>query len=106
MNAAGKYNDVLRPFVAFMETELHANCSKGDRPGWLTMSPEQGLLEIYWHTAKLSAAVKNNDATLIREYSADVANMAMMLLDVCGGLPQSVQPPASPSLGDSVKKEI
>ena len=50
------------------------------------MSPEVALLEIYWHTAKLSAAVKNDDAALIREHSADVANMAMMLLDVCGGL--------------------
>ena len=50
------------------------------------MSREVALLEIYWHTAKLSAAVKNNGAALIREHSADVANMAMMLLDVCGGL--------------------
>lgn len=82
----GKYADVLTPFVAAMEAELHANSAKGDRPGWLSMSREVALLEIYWHTAKLSAAVKNNDAALIREYCADVANMAMMLLDVCGGL--------------------
>lgn len=86
----GKYGDVLGPFVVLMEAELHANARKGDRPGWLTMSREVGLLEIYWHTAKLSAAVKNNDAALIREHCADVANMAMMLLDVCGGL--DVQP--------------
>lgn len=82
----GKYGEVLAPFVALMEAELHANTRKGDRPGWLSMSPSAVLLEIYWHTAKLSAAVKNNDAALIREHSADVANMAMMLLDVCGGL--------------------
>lgn len=90
----GKYSDVLTPFVALMEAELHANARKGDRPGWLSMSPEVALLEIYWHTAKLSAAVKNRDATLIREHSADVANMAMMLLDVCGGLtPTAPEPP-------------
>lgn len=83
---SGKYADVLGPFLRMMEAELHANASKGDRPGWLSMSPSTALLEIYWHTAKLSAAVKNNDAALIREHSADVANMAMMLLDVCGGL--------------------
>jgi hypothetical protein len=82
----GKYGNVLAPFVALMEAELHSNSRKGDRPGWLSMSPSTALLEIYWHTAKLSAAVKNNDAAAIREHSADVANMAMMLLDVCGGL--------------------
>ena len=88
----GKYGDVLGPFVALMEAELHANARKGDRPGWLSMPPSTALLEIYWHTAKLSAAVKNNDAAAIREHSADVANMAMMLLDVCCGL--DVQPNA------------
>lgn len=82
----GKYGDVLAPFVALMEAELHANSQKGDRPGWLSMSANTALLEIYWHTAKLSAAVKNNDGPAITEHSADVANMAMMLLDVCGGL--------------------
>jgi hypothetical protein len=86
----GKYGDVLAPFVALMEAELHANARKGDRPGWLSMTPSTALLEIYWHVAKLSAAVKNNDAALIREHAADVANMSMMLLDVCGGL--DVQP--------------
>lgn len=91
--SAGKYADVLAPFVSMMEAELHANAGKGDRPGWLTMSRDQALLEIYWHAAKLSAAVKNDNAALIREHSADVANMAMMLLDVCGGL-VSAQPAA------------
>ena len=47
-----KYSDVLMPFVALMEAELRANSAKGDRPGWLSMTPEVGLLEIYWHTAK------------------------------------------------------
>lgn len=91
----GKYGNVLAPFVALMEAELHANSRKGDRPGWLSMTPEVALLEIYWHTAKLSAAVKNKDAGLVREHSADVANMAMMLLDVCGGL--DVAPEQAPS---------
>ena len=77
----GKYGDVLAPFVAAMERELHANASKGDRPGWLSSTPDALLLEIYWHTAKLSAAVKNNNTAGIREQSADVANMAMMLCD-------------------------
>ena len=82
----GKYGNVLTPFVALMERELHANSRKGDRDGWRYMSANVGLLEIYWHTAKLSVAVKNADMAGIREHSADVANMAMMLLDTCGGL--------------------
>jgi hypothetical protein len=94
--AQGKYANVLTPFVAAMEAELHANSAKGDRPGWLTMSREVALLEIYWHAAKLSAAVKNNDKALIQEHSADVANMAMMLLDVCGGLDVQATPPSAP----------
>ena len=93
----GKYGAVLAPFLSLMERELHANSAKGDRPGWLAMSSEVALLEIYWHTAKLSAAVKNNDAERIREHAADVANMAMMLLDVCGGLPSETPSAAATS---------
>jgi hypothetical protein len=81
-----KYDDVLLPFLTLMRKELHANTSKGDRPGWLRMGASTALLEVYWHAAKLSAAVKNNDGPSIMEHSADVANMAMMVLDVCGGL--------------------
>jgi hypothetical protein len=83
---AEKYDDVLVPFVSLMRRELHANSRKGDRPGWLKMDANTALLEVYWHVAKLSAAVKNNDGPAIQEHSADVANMALMVLDVCGGL--------------------
>ena len=81
-----KYDDVLLPFLTLMRKELHANTGKGDRPGWLAMSPEVALLEVYYHLAKLQKAVKHNDGPAIMEFSADVANMAMMVLDVCGGL--------------------
>jgi hypothetical protein len=83
---SGKYGDVLRPFVVQMERELHANAGKGDRPGWLKMSPEVALLEIYYHLSKLQKAVKDDNGPGIQEYAADVANMSMMLLDICGGL--------------------
>lgn len=86
--APAKYDDVLVPFVALMRNELHANSAKGDRPGWLAMDANTALLEVYWHVAKLSAAVKNNDGPAIMEHCADVANMSMMVLDVCGGLVQ------------------
>ncbi len=86
---AGKYAMVLSPFLALMEKELHANSGKGDRPGWLSMTPETGMLEIYYHVAKLQKAVKNNDIEGIKEYSADVANMAMMMADIFGTLTPS-----------------
>jgi hypothetical protein len=81
----GKYDDTLRPFVAMMERELHANTHKGDRQGWLAMSKQTALLEIYYHLAKLQTAVVKTDPEGIKEYAADVANMSMMLVDICGG---------------------
>lgn len=92
--AAQKYDETLVPFLALMRRELHANSSKGDRPGWLSMRPDQCLLEIYWHAAKLSAAVKNGDQALIAEHAADVANMAMMQADIAGLLSLPTAQPA------------
>jgi len=91
----GKYDDVLQPFVSMMISELHANSGKGDRPGWLSMSRETATLEIYYHVAKLAKAARDNDADRIREYAADVANMSMMLVDVCGHLPVAPSPSAA-----------
>ena len=85
---SGKYGNVLGPFVSMMERELHANSGKkGDRLGWLAMSRADLLLEIYYHLAKLQKAALKDDASGIAEFGADVANMAMMLVDKCGALP-------------------
>lgn len=81
-----KYDEVLLPFLTMMRNELHANAGKGDRPGWLSMTPGECLLEIYYHLGKLQKGVKDGNELLITEYSADVANMAMMLADICGCL--------------------
>lgn len=81
-----KYDDTLLPFVALMRKELHANAGKGDRPGWLAMSSDTCLLEIIYHFGKLQASVKRGDGDGMAEYAADVANMCMMLLDICGVL--------------------
>ena len=93
---AEKYDDVLLPFVALMRAELHANSGKGDRPGWLRMSTDTCLLEIYYHLAKLQKAVRKEAGNAICEHAADVANMAMMLVDICGGLEVHDTPPANP----------
>lgn len=82
----GKYAQFLEPFLFRMNKELHANSGKGDRPGWLSRGRDKGLLEIYYHVAKLQKAVKNDDKEGVKEYSADVANMSMMLADICGVL--------------------
>jgi hypothetical protein len=86
-----KYDDVLKPFAQMMEKELHANAGKGDRPGWLSMSTDTCLLEIIYHFGKLQASVKRGDIEGITEYAADVANMSMMLVDICGALPAQEQ---------------
>lgn len=85
-----KYDDTLLPFLAMMRNELHANAGKGDRPGWLQMSPNECLLEIYYHVSKLQKAIRHADVALIGEHSADVANMAMMMADIVGLLPQEI----------------
>jgi len=81
-----KYDDTLLPFFELMRKELHANAGKGDRPGWLQMSADTCLLEIIYHFGKLQKAVKKGDCDGMNEYAADVANMCMMLLDICGAL--------------------
>lgn len=100
-----KYDDVLLPFLAMMRAELHANVGKGDRPGWLAMSSDTCLLEIFYHLGKLQKAVKNSDAAGMTEYAADVANMCMMLLDICGAL-AFVEPPAPVALVLPERMEI
>ena len=86
-----KYDEVLRPFLAMMEKELHANAGKGDRPGWLQMDSKTAILEVFYHMGKLHQAVHRGEAEAIQEYAADVANMCMMLVDVCGLLPVDEQ---------------
>lgn len=100
-----KYDDVLVPFLSLMRRELHANSGKGDRPGWLSMDANTALLEVYYHLAKLQKAVRNNDGPGIQEYAADVANMAMMVLDVCGGIEADPEAPAQGDLSVEASAE-
>jgi len=81
-----KYDDVLLPFLALMRSELHANAHKGDRPGWLQMDSKTAILEVFYHMGKLHQAVHRGEEAAIKEYAADVANMCMMLVDICACL--------------------
>lgn len=81
---AQKYDDVLLPFIGLMRHELHANSHKGDRRAWLCMGHNQSILEAYHHVAKLANAVRDGNLAGIREHTADVANIAMMIADIHG----------------------
>lgn len=81
-------------FVTEMVEELAANSHKGNRPGWLTMTPAQAVAELLYHAGKLAVAVRqvqrDPDPRIqlteaeVREYAADTANCALMVLDVMG----------------------
>jgi hypothetical protein len=86
VGSVGKYDEVLKPFLQLMEKELYANSGKGDRPAWLSMSADRCMLEIYYHAAKLQKAVKDGNGDQIIEYAADIANLSMMMTDLCGAL--------------------
>lgn len=93
---------LLDSFRALMQDELLANLDKGGRSTWRTDTPYSLLAEVHDHTAKLHIAVRElerrragrepralpwGDRTpesLVREFAADTANMAVMLLDSLG----------------------
>jgi len=91
VGGVGKYDVVLKPFINLMERELHANSGKGDRPAWLQMPADTCMLEIYYHVGKLQKALKDGNGDRICEYAADVANLSMMLTDLCGALGLAAQ---------------
>jgi hypothetical protein len=85
-------------FSELMKKELLANMKrKGGREGWLGMEPMDHLLQVYYHVGKLQAALKALEVVMsdehpsgseaayregqVREFAADVANHALMLLD-------------------------
>jgi len=90
-------------FARLMEAKLAANRHKGDRAGWLAMSPldlmarAQGELgELMaslanWHHAELHPkAYDKHEREIFRQAvlaeCPDAPNFAMMIADVCGGL--------------------
>lgn len=93
---------IFERFVTLMANELAANAAKGNRPAWLQMDRKQAIAEIHWHLSKLAVAAKLNDeganwndpfepqgsddqrADKVRELGADVANCALMAVDVMG----------------------
>ncbi len=89
MNPKQELQVAVNAMARHMKRELLMNRRKGDRKGWLQCEPMQLVLEVYYHAGKLQNAVKTKNLSDVREYAADVANMAMMVMDKCGvlGLP-------------------
>jgi hypothetical protein len=97
----------VESFVAMMVEELAANDGAGNRPGWLTMDRKTAIGEVHWHAAKLAVAVKDADHALrdgpddlvdglrnvqaVREFAADTAICALMVLDCMGLLASSYE---------------
>lgn len=81
-NDASTFDRLIGVFSALMRKELLANSKKGDRPAWLKLTARDIVSDIYYHTGKLQLAVEEGNLEKIREYSADVANLALMVVDV------------------------
>lgn len=86
-------------FASLMKTELDENFFKGDREAWINMSEAEALGEIRYHVEKLENSVEMDEGEdKIKEHAVDVANCAMIFLDVMGYIePEPVQEPAPPS---------
>jgi hypothetical protein len=80
------YDEVVEAFSKYMKRELEANFQKGDRNGaggWLEVKDNKfWISELYYHVGKLQSAMMSNDIHRIEENCADIANLALMTLDV------------------------
>ncbi len=75
---------VRAAFVDRMEAELRANQCKGDWRRW-NPSALQVLSELQHHEAKLMHALAIGDCECVREFAADIANIAMKIDERFGG---------------------
>lgn len=77
---------VVLAFARRMEAKLAKNRHKGDRGGWLKDTPSALLRRLKVETNELEKAIQSNSCGDIANEAADVANFAMMIADVCGGV--------------------
>ena len=92
-------------FAHEMERKLAQNRHKGDRSGWLHVSPESLIERIGDEFGELCEAVDRRDPSQhVYDEAADVANFAMMVADSYGyavgkGLIERVAPAAETERG-------
>lgn len=74
---------LVSPFTMQMAAEIEDNAYKGNWEEWIP-TKEEWLWEMQHHQAKLQNAIADKDIDLIREYSADVGNLAEKSFSVFG----------------------
>lgn len=72
----------MKEFIERMKIELENNSHKGN---WIDYAVKENrkdiIYEISHHLNKLNKAVYEKDEELIKEYSADIANIAMFMFN-------------------------
>lgn len=88
---------VVEAFAKEMEEKLQANIHKGGREGWEDDDPDALCDRLVEEVKELTEALRLRRSlplgasspamtSRITQEAADVANFAMMIADVCGGL--------------------
>ncbi|MGU3377676.1 hypothetical protein [Chryseobacterium sp. M5A1_1a] len=72
-----KHEEIFQEFTQQMKHELEVNNHKGDWIPW--KDRDEIISEIDYHVEKLKKAVLSQDDNLIKEHSADVANISMFM---------------------------
>lgn len=78
---AAEIGPEIAAFAAEMQRELDANARKGEPGSWKYCEPESLWNDTMYHAAKMIYAMKHGQTDQVREFAADVANMAMMTRD-------------------------
>lgn len=79
----------IEHFANNMQPELIANEQRKGKDGWKRLDKFYLFSEMLSHAEKLFATMGSGDGALIKEYTADIGNLSMMIADVCGVLKQS-----------------
>ena len=94
----GDYGAVLLPFVSRMARELIDNSYKGSPEYWRELPMESILCELNEHTAKLSSSIRTPrpDMEKLKEYAADVANLALILTEIAKAVHEDLEENSDP----------
>ena len=76
---------LIKEFSQLMLKEMDANEHKDVRGPWIKVHPKELLADVLYHCGKLAVSIRECDDEGVREYSADVANLAMMVLKAFEG---------------------
>ncbi len=75
------YRQLAKEVAKEMVIQLEANQHKGDREVWVNMNVNDLMDELYHHAHKLYGSILEDDKRHIKEYAADIANIAGFIMD-------------------------